>query len=299
MTVVRNSSPLPRDAVVETNGHRAIGVRLTGASEGPLVLYLHGSPSSRLDVDYVHERSRRRGVRVVGIDRPGYGTSDPWPFTFASVAADVAAVADQLGAGRFAVMGQSAGVPYALACAAELGERVSAVATAGGGKPFEPGAPGWERLSEGEQRGVLLVGVDDAEAERLLSEPDQAAIDPQLALSDAEIAELWIEHSPPADQRVLRAGLGRFLGPSIREAVRQGYGGWARDNVVRMARWDFDLGAIRCPATFWIGEQDAGNVDGATWLKEHVPHGSLRALPDHGHFVAFELWDQVLDSLAV
>jgi len=79
---------------MQSSDGRAIGVRIAGAEEGPLVIYLHGSPSSRLDVDYMHARSERRGVRLVGIDRPGYGLSTPTAFTFASVARDVAVVAE-------------------------------------------------------------------------------------------------------------------------------------------------------------------------------------------------------------
>jgi pimeloyl-ACP methyl ester carboxylesterase len=56
-----------------------------------------------------------------GHDRPGYGGSTPQPDrTVADAAADVAALADQLQVGRFAVWGASGGGPHALACAALL-----------------------------------------------------------------------------------------------------------------------------------------------------------------------------------
>lgn len=48
-----------------------------------------------------------------------------------------------------------------------------------------------------------------------------------------------------------------------------------------------------------LGVRLAENVAGAEWLKAQVPHGTLRVLAEHGHFVAFELWDEVLDSLGV
>ena len=289
---------VPHDLSIETDTGRRLGVRLAGAPDGPLVIYMHGSPSSRLDVDHMHERSEKRGIQLVGMDRPGYGLSDPMPFTFTSVALDVGVVADALGSPRFAVFGQSSGVPYALATAAELADRVSAVATAGGGMPFRPGTESWERLTEGEKQGVLLAGIDDVEAERLLAEADLPTVD-QLGLSDDEIEAAWAASLPPPDQRVLRTGFGRLIGPTMRECLRQGQVGWARDNLVRMPHWEFDLGAIRCPATIWVGDQDTGNVEGARWLSHHVPGAVLRALPDQGHFVAFELWDDVLDSLHV
>jgi len=277
---------------------RAIGIRIAGAEEGPLVIYLHGSPSSRRDVDYMHARSERRGVRLVGIDRPGYGLSTPTAFTFASVARDVGVVADAFDASHFAVIGQSSGAPYALATASELPERVTAVAEAGGGMPFQPGTAQWERLSDGEKQGVLLAGTDDVQAERLLAEADLPFVE-QLALSDSEIEAAWMGMVAPADQAVLAAGFGRLIGPTVREALRQGQVGWARDNLVRMPRWDFDFGAITAPATIWSGLQDTDNVEGARWVAGHVQGAVLRELPDRGHFVAFDLWDEVLDSLRV
>lgn len=287
----------PSDITVNRPRGRSLSVRLAGADSGPLVLYMHGSPSSRLDVDDLHERSRRRGVRLAAVDRPGYGRSTFEPFTFASIAADAAAVADELGAARFAVYGFSTGVAHALAVAANVADRVTAVATAGGGAPFEVGTPRWARLSEGEQRGVALVGIDDAEAERLLAEPDKMFF-ALLDRDDEGIPAAWADASHPADARAFRERLGPLVARSMRESLVQGQAGWARDNVVWMARWDIDLGAIRCPSTFWLGEEEtAGNLEGGQWLLEHIPHADLRVLPGYGHLVGFERWDDVLESL--
>jgi len=288
----------PKDVELRSPDGRTIGVRVAGSEEGPLVIYLHGSPSSRLDVDFMHERSRRRGVRLVGNDRPGYGLSTPMPFTFATVARDVAFVADAFDAPTFAVIGQSSGAPYALATAAELPDRVTAVAEAGGGKPFPPGSDQFQRLSDGEQQGIVLAGSDDAEAERLLAEADLPFVE-MAQLSDEEIEAQWMSMLAPADQRVMRAGFGKLIGPTMREALRQGQTGWARDNLVRMPHWDFELAAITAPATIWSGLQDTGNVEGARWVADQIPGAVLRELPDHGHFVAFELWDDILDRLGV
>ena len=290
-------SDLPSDISVDRGSGRSLSVRLAGADAGPLVLYMHGSPSSRLDIDDLHERSLRLGARLAAMDRPGYGRSTFEPFTFASIAADAAAVADELGASRFAVYGFSTGVAHALAVAANVADRVTAVATAGGGAPFEPGTPRWARLSEGEQRGVALVGIDDVEAERLLAEPDKAFL-AMLELDDHAIAEAWAEASHPADARAFRGRLGPLVARSMRESLVQGQAGWARDNVVWMARWNIDLGAVRSPATFWLGEEDAAsNLEGGDWLLEHIPHAELRVLAGYGHLVGFELWDDVLESL--
>jgi pimeloyl-ACP methyl ester carboxylesterase len=79
-------------------------------------------------------------LQVVGVhDRNDlYGGSTPHPGRdVASAAADVASIADALGIGRFAVMGDSGGGPHALACAAVLPERVLATVCMSGPAPFD------------------------------------------------------------------------------------------------------------------------------------------------------------------
>ena len=64
-----------------------------------------------------------------------------------------------------------------------------------------------------------------------------------------------------------------------------------------MGPWHFDLGSIRCPTTIWLGAEDTINLEAGPWLAERIPHAQLHLLEGHGHYLIFELWDQVLDSL--
>ena len=64
------------------------------------------------------------GLRVVGIDRPGYGSSIPRPGrTIADRVPDCLAVADELGLTRFTLVGVSTAGAYAFATAAPAHER--------------------------------------------------------------------------------------------------------------------------------------------------------------------------------
>lgn len=275
---------------------RTLACRRLGAGEGPLVVYLHGAPSSRRDVDWVDSRAAERGVRLVSFDRPGYGGSDYADYDFSTVASDVAAVADDAGADQFHVIGLSAGAPYALATAALQPVRVISVCATGGNAPFAPEHPWWDHLSEDEHRGVQLIGIDDAEASRILAEADRPFMD-ALDEDDAGLLAFWRNICAPPDQRMLDSGFGRLLVTTVRESLRQGQRGWARDNVVRMGQWSFDLAEVRCPALVWYG--DADDWRPGEWLVERLPHGTLRRVPGQGHFSVFESWDDVLDGLGV
>ncbi len=275
-----------------------VRVRTTGATAGQLVLCFHGAPSSRLDVDFVSQSSLDRGIRVAAFDRPGFGGSDPATFTFASIAADACAVADELGAERFTVFGQSAGCGYALATAALNPDRVTAAATGGGSVSIEPGNPWWDLLSDGEKEGLLLIGVDDGEAERLLAAADAEMMD-TLELDDVALEDFWRGILSPADQRTLDSGFDAILVASTRESLRQGQVGWARDNVVRMGTWPISFSDISCPVTLWYGEQDSLPHESVAWLQQRLPHATAHVMPNRGHFVAFDMWSDVLTELGL
>jgi pimeloyl-ACP methyl ester carboxylesterase len=77
-----------------------------------------------------------QGVRLVAIDRPGFGRSDFKPGrSFLDWPDDVAAVAAQIGIDRFAVLGLSGGGGYVLACAFKVPERLTAAVILSGMGP--------------------------------------------------------------------------------------------------------------------------------------------------------------------
>src|SRR3954447_8704087 len=117
----------PDDVVLLPDGRR-LQHWVGGAAEGPVVVLLHGCPDTRHVAVGGDAAARRAGVRLVALNRPGYGRSDPAPTTHGSVAEDVAAAVRAMGHQRFAVLGMSVGGQYALACAARHPDRVTAVA---------------------------------------------------------------------------------------------------------------------------------------------------------------------------
>jgi pimeloyl-ACP methyl ester carboxylesterase len=96
----------------------------------------HGTPGSRRDrypgLDDP-EWLRQLRLRIIGVDRPGFGYSDPWPeASLLDCAEDFVRVADRLGLERFAALGGSGGGPYVLALSVLVPERVRRVAVVSG-----------------------------------------------------------------------------------------------------------------------------------------------------------------------
>jgi pimeloyl-ACP methyl ester carboxylesterase len=109
---------------------RLLSYSAVGAARGFPVLYLHGAIGSpRWRTPVLDAAVAALGIRYVVVHRPGFGGSDPHPGrTVTDFADDVEQLADALGLDRFAVVGVSAGAPYALACAWAMPDRLAAAA---------------------------------------------------------------------------------------------------------------------------------------------------------------------------
>lgn len=263
------------------NGHR-LSVTQYGALEGTPVFFFHGAPGSRLPMPEEPATAHALGVRMIALDRPGYGHSQPQPHrTLCDWPQDVAAVADYLGIQGFAVIGQSAGGPHAVACAALLGGRVTALALVGA--PAPPQADGAiQNLS----RTALTLGALgrylpraarlgtglSAQLARRAPERYMRFMESRLAPADAALL---------ADSRFRQGLLDKY-----REGYRRGGGGHARDLYLLAHDWGFDLERVRCPTWLWHGAED--QVVPATVchvLERCLPRAHCSVVPETGHLL--------------
>ena len=140
-----------RDATVTLPDGRAMAYAEFGAPDGRPVFWFHGTPGGRWQIPPdAPDAARQRGLRLIGIDRPGTGGSSHDPQrTLLSWARDLERVADALGIEQFAVIGLSGGGPYVLACAHELADRMGVGVSLGGVGPTvgSDSAPGYPRTS--------------------------------------------------------------------------------------------------------------------------------------------------------
>ncbi|MEU0719179.1 hypothetical protein ABZ498_18630 [Streptomyces lavendulocolor] len=97
---------------------------------------------------------------------------------------------------------------------------------------------------------------------------DTVAADPDAAtasFADFGSADaLWdliITTSPEADRAVYTDPVFRqAFRHAVDEAFSQGPAGYARDTVLAMARWPFDLAGITVPIDLWYGQHDTSPV---------------------------------------
>jgi pimeloyl-ACP methyl ester carboxylesterase len=267
---------------INTLDGRALCVELAGEPSGRPVLVCNGTPNSRhLYTPWIDD-ARRRGIRLIGYDRPGYGGSTPHPgHTVADGARDVETIADALGIDRLAVWGVSGGGPYALACAALLPERVVAACALGSIAPW--GAPGLDYLSGMGQENVddfKLYFVDPAAA-RAKTERDREEL---LSITPQQLMTSWPTLVSAVDAAAVSGAFADWLVSSMQDGLRPGAQGWWDDGVAHLSPWGFELDSIRVPVKVWHGREDRFvPFQHGRWLAEHVPRAEAALSDTDGH----------------
>lgn len=245
-----------------------------GDPDGPLVMYYHGAPTSRLDLAVFDEEFASAGVRMVSPDRPGYGGSSPvTQRTFVDWPVDVAALADHLGRDGFAVMGLSSGGPYAVAAALLLSGRVVGAGVIAGCTDMS-WAPAWEDFPEWEAT-IMRLGNFDASV-RLCEE--------NLGADGSKVLNEKIQWAAADTEFLSNPVFGGGFISSVVEAFRQGVQGFAQDIIVQSHPWPFDLGAVAVPIRVLHGEADSLlRLAHSEHTASLIPRASLEVLPNHGH----------------
>ncbi|WP_225332748.1 alpha/beta fold hydrolase [Halomicrobium urmianum] len=280
-------APAGRDAdASETAGGRPLTVDTTagpiayaeyGDPDGAPVLFLHGTPGSRVLGRLYDDEARRRGVRVLAPDRPGYGESAPRPGRSpADAPAFLIPVLDDAGVAAAGVIAFSGGAPYALAMAADRPDRVAGVDLVSGAAPasLHEATPAVERLLGATARTTprLLAGALAAQA--WIADRGRPGIvvsqyttgDPGDAVTDA-VADVVA--------RDFVAAVGRQRAGAVRESRLMG------------ADWDVSLGGVSTPVSLHHGADDANvPVASARNLRDRLPEADLTVQEGDDHLTA-------------
>lgn len=293
------------EMLVELDDGRHLGVAEYGPAGGRPVVWFHGTPGGRRQIpDSLRRAAHDQDIRLVVVERPGYGSSTPHHYDeIRAVTTDVTVLLDALEIDRFGVAGLSGGGPYALAVAHDFPDRVVAVAVLGGVAPHVgpealEGEGGWvstlARLGPltgplSRPFGSLMGGL--VWAMRPFASP---------------VMELTARMFPPGDRAVLTHPEFKvmFLDDMIRTA-RGGLPGPALDLRLFVRDWGFRVADIAVPVHFWQGDADpvvtlaqarnmAGLVRGATFvLRPEESHLGGLAVADEAVAKVMDHWSEV------
>ncbi len=257
------------------------------------VVWLPGLGDSRLARHPDDSLAADRGLRLISIDRPGYGGSSPQPHRMTTdTAHDVEQLVDHLDLTAFAVAGWSLGGLHALAVAYALPGRVSrALVVDSLGLVEEPGG-----LSALHWTGSLPQRLRRVPA---LERAWFALITRQVQHNVEGYLDGMAKACSEPDRAVLADPAFRsMLAVEKIEAARQGPGGTLTDYNTA-SPLGFHLTGVTQHVDVFHGAQDTIVAPAAgRRLARRLPNGQFHSIDPGGHLCFLTRWTELLDTLA-
>ncbi len=283
------------------NDGRLILYREYGATDGEVILALHGTPGSGLKYRPAHEAAGIRGLRIIAPDRWGYGASQaPRIRSLRHYSHDMSEFMQEVGAPTFSVVGISGGGPFAAALAAEMPARVHKLALV---------APVGQIAEKNSSKADIYAKYPVRQFHRFcfLGLPRLPGATRgifwlyRLAMiaAPASAVKIAITRSSKPDKRTMSSAESRrALGQTFAAGLRNGVSGPVIDLNMFAADWDFDIGKICCDTRLWIGEDDLNVPIGSVLaLARDITGAQISLMREQGHFWISENFGDVLEWL--
>lgn len=267
-----------------------------GAPNGRAVFWLHGTPGARRQIpNEAREFALREGIRIVGVDRPGIGSSSPHVYgSFREFTKDLETVADSLGIGDMAVVGLSGGGPYTLAAAFHMPDRVKAVGVLGGVAPT--------RGPDAIEGGLAGLGAQLAPLVKVARLPIGAGLTAMVRVVKpfaSPIIDLYGRLSPIGDRTLLaRPEFKAMFLDDLLNGSRKQFSAPFSDIMLFSKEWDFRLGDVRTPVSWWHGDGDhIVPLDHGKHCVRLLPNATIRVLEGESHLGGLGVAEEILTTL--
>jgi pimeloyl-ACP methyl ester carboxylesterase len=283
------------DKTLRLEDGRLLGYAVYGDPEGRPVFYFHGFPGSRLEARLADRVATRLGVRLIALDRPGFGLSDFKPRrTIFEWPDDVVKIADALGINRFATIGVSGGGPYAAACALRIPQRVVAVAIVCGLAPLDT-LGSTDRMIRNNHL-IFFLGRRVPWLARIFlwHMAYKVRHNPERMLGR------MIVTLPDPDKAVFaRPEVKTAMKDNVVEAFRNGSRGAACELLLYTRPWGFLLKDIATRVNLWHGEQDMSVPPTmGQYQARAIPNCRAIFYPGEGHFsLVINHMEEILSGL--
>ncbi|HLN79164.1 MAG TPA: alpha/beta hydrolase [Nocardioidaceae bacterium] len=292
-----NEVTRPRlEGTIAVRGDRRLGFAEFGSPHGPAIIWMHGTPGARRQIPVeARAYADREGLRIIGIDRPGIGSSTPHVYeSIIDWSADLEMVADTLGIDTMRLIGLSGGGPYVLGAAAALSDRVLGVAVLGGVPPTRgPDAPAGglvslaARLEPLVSVGRVPLGLALTIGIRLMTPLAGPALD------------LYARVQPPGDRELLsRPEFKAMFVDDLLNGSRKQVTAPLSDLILFSRHWGFEASDVRVPVRWWHGDDDhiVPHRHGEHMVRL-LPDAVLRTIEGESHLSGLGLAEEILATL--
>jgi pimeloyl-ACP methyl ester carboxylesterase len=278
LTARERPTEAPGSTVRLRDGRRLGFVEYGDPVGGKVLLYFHGVPTCRLEAA-IYEPALRTmpGVRLLALDRPGVGLSDPAPTRgILDWPSDVSALLEARGIGRFAVIATSAGTPYGLATGRAMPCRVSRVVLV---SPIAPPDSPAGREGSAAVQGPLARHFPHVYAVAV------AYIAARIRRNPAFLARVIPNLSPPDRAFFDDPVLLRLAGDMTLESMRNGPAAVVQVIAGLTEPWAAWLPDVRLPVSIFYGTEDkVASPAAGPYLFKALPQVEATRYQGEGHF---------------
>ncbi|GAA4822354.1 alpha/beta hydrolase [Nocardioides caeni] len=225
-----------------------------GSPRGEALVWLHGTPGARRQIPLdARAYAEEVGARIIGIDRPGIGSSTPHVYeNVLDWTEDLALLLDALAVDTCRVIGLSGGGPYTLAAGAAMPDRVHALGVLGGVAPT--------RGPDAADGGIIQLAKAAAPVLSVARVPVGVALSGVIRTIKplaGSALDLYAAVQPPGDKNMLaRPEIKAMFLDDLLNGSRFQISAPLSDLILFTREWGFRLEDVTVPVRWWHGDAD-------------------------------------------
>ena len=267
-----------------------------GSTRGSALIWMHGTPGARRQIPLeARAYAEEHGLRIVGIDRPGIGSSTPHVYPdVLDWTRDLEIVLETLGIDTLRLIGLSGGGPYVLAAGVAMPDRVHGIGILGGVAPTVG-----EDAVDG---GLIQLAVRLAPLLGVARVPLGIALTAAIRLVRplaGPVLDLYAAVQPPGDRNLLsRPEFKAMFLDDLLNGSRFQTSAPLTDLILFTRDWGFTAADVRVPVRWWHGDDDhIVPLAHGRHLVDRLPDATLKVIEGESHLGGLGITAEVLGSL--
>jgi pimeloyl-ACP methyl ester carboxylesterase len=284
------------EGTVAVRDDRRLSFAEYGSTRGSAIVWMHGTPGARRQIPLeARAYAEQQGLRIVGIDRPGIGSSTPHLYAdILDWTRDLEILLDTLGIDTLRLIGLSGGGPYALAAGVAMPDRVHGVGVLGGVAPTTG-----EDAVDG---GLIQLAVRLAPLLSIARVPLGVALTGAIRLVRplaGPALDLYAAVQPPGDRNLLaRPEFKAMFLDDLLNGSRFQTSAPLTDLVLFTRDWGFTAADVTVPVRWWHGDDDhIVPLAHGQHLVERLPDATLKVIAGESHLGGLGIAQEVLGTL--
>lgn len=284
------------EGTVAVQDDRRLSFAEYGSPRGSAIVWMHGTPGARRQIPFeARIYAEQHDLRIIGIDRPGIGSSTPHLYdTISDWTGDLEILLDTLAVDTCRLIGLSGGGPYVLAAGAALPDRVHGVGVLGGVAPT--------RGPDAAEGGIIQLAVHLAPFISVFRVPLGIALTQAIRLVKPLAGaglDLYAAVQPPGDKNLLsRPEFKAMFLDDLLNGSRFQTSAPLNDLLLFTRDWGFHAADVSVPVRWWHGADDhIVPFRHGQHMVDRLPDAVMSAIDGESHLGGLGIAEQVISAL--